>query len=878
MTMYRKNAATAGGPLAPILTVLLLGTTLILTSGYGKIADRGTSGANRETSPEPEVLASLGRMPVLFVANQGQVDGQVKYYTQAPGKTIYVTRDGVVFDLYRRSSAGSGSDGGTSGISEGDINRLSFTLEFIGADPGRTIVGMRPDEAVSNYFIGNDPAQWQRSVPSFREVWFKGVYPGTDLKLYGRGDTLAYDFIVDPGADVDNIKLSYNGIESLYLEHGELVVATAIGEVRQKPPYLYQVVGDRRIEIAGGFRLLDDRTYGFAVGDYDRVYPLFIDPDLVYSTYLGGSGSDYGAAIAVDTSGNVYVTGYTASTNFPTSGAYQGTYGGGGYDAFVAKLAANGSLSYSTYLGGSGDDYGRGIAVDSSGSAYVFGYTTSTNFPTAGAFQSTYGGGTNDAFVTKLAANGGSLIYSTYLGGSGDDYGGGIAVDSSGEAYVTGQTSSSNFPTSGAFQGANGDGFDAFVTRLAPNGGSLSYSTYLGGSSEDYGRGIAVDSSGNAYVVGYTLSTNFPTAGSYQTANAGSYDVFVSKLAANGGLSYSTYLGGGADDIGRGIATDVSGNVFVTGYTASSNFPVAGAYQGANGGGFDAFVVKLAANGGSLTYSTYLGGNGTDAGYSIAIDAAGSAYVTGQTSSGNFPLANAYQSAYGGGTNDVFVTKLAANGDSLNYSTYLGGSGDDYGYGIAVRSSGVAFLTGPTNSSNFPTVRAHQTTNGGSYDAFIARLVPDWKSFADSGHTTATDSFTSSANEHTVYMSGNGYAGNTTYRTIFWDAAGIRVAAMDTTTNSSGNLSAAHTFIQGNAVGAWHTAVYDSTSYSPTSYSGSDSHLAADDISNTGDTAFNVAATAIPEFPTMLAGIVPAGMCSALYWWLKRRGPAHVRA
>ncbi|MCP4557291.1 MAG: hypothetical protein GY836_17945, partial [Herbaspirillum sp.] len=446
---------------------------------------------------------------------------------------------------------------------------------------------------------------------------------------------------------------------------------------------------------------------------------------LSYSTYLGGDETDRGYGIAVDGSGNAYVTGYTGSTDFPTGQAFQGNVGS--VDAFVSKLApSGGTLVYSTYLGGGGIDRGYGIAVDGSGNAYVTGYTGSTDFPTAQAFQGTYAGGSWDAFVSKVAPSGGTLVYSTYLGGGSGDSASGIALDTSGAAYVTGYTWSTNFPTGQAFQGALGGGgnYDAFVSKLAPGGTALTYSTYLGGAGYETGNGIAVDGSGNAYVTGYTTSTDFPTAQAFQGTRPGDYDAFVSKLAPSGAtLTYSTYLGGGSIDYGRGIAVDNSGNAYVTGETFSTDFPTAQAFQGTNvGASWDAFVSKLAPSGAALAYSTYLGGGAGDFGFGIAVDNPGNAYVTGQTGSADFPTGQALQGT-NAGSSDAFVSKLAPTGATLTYSTYLGGFFNDFGYGIAVDTSGNAYVTGFTGSYDFPTAQAFQGTNaGGDYDAFVFKI------------------------------------------------------------------------------------------------------------------------------------------------------------
>ena len=470
---------------------------------------------------------------------------------------------------------------------------------------------------------------------------------------------------------------------------------------------------------------------------------------LGYSTYLGGSAFDQGTAIAVDAAGNTYVAGSTFSANFPvTPGAYDTTYHSGNH-VFVAKLSPGGSLDWATYLGGSVGEVPFGIAVDNSGNVYVTGQTASSDFPTTpNAFQTT-NRGSLDGFVTKLNPTGTALVYSTYLGGSDADFGGfAIAVDASGNAYIGGSTRSSDFPTTpGAFQttkpglaGVN----SATVTELNAMGSALIYSTYLGGTNSyvynEQVSGIAVDAAGNAYVSGITAATDFPTTpGALQTSSPGlGNQPFVAKLNASGsGLVYSTYLGGSGSSssgMGVGIAVDSSGDAYVTGSTQSSNFPTTpGAVQTTFGGGsYDAFVSKLNDTGTALVFSTYLGGSGNDYSSdfgSIALDGAGNVYVRGTTSSTDFPTANAVQATYGGGAFDAYVAKLNASGTALSYSTYLGGSGAEdqspNGTGdlIAVDAAGNAYVTGITASTDFPTANAVQATNAGDSDAFVTKIL-----------------------------------------------------------------------------------------------------------------------------------------------------------
>jgi hypothetical protein len=699
---------------AVFISVAFLILSLMLVYPLSDLVPQNRS-ADTVASPTKErIQEAYGKLPVLFIENQGQLDSMVEYYIKTPAQTLYFTKDGIIFDLTRCDQAEA------SGMADSRAERLVFSLDFMGANREPTIKGTGKDSAVVNYLTGDNPGKWHTDIPTYREVVYHEIYPAIDLRLLGKGNVLEYDFTVRPGACPDDIALVYNGIDSLRIENGELVAGTAFGDIEQDRPYTYQQIGDEKIQVDGGFRLGSGNTYGFYVTAYDNRYPLIIDPMLAYSTYLGGSSGDFGYGIAVDASGSAYVTGQTNSSNFPTQNPYQETRAGND-DVFVAKLSAGGdSLVYSTYLGGSQGDYGRGIAVDSTGCAYVTGGTNSGNFPTQNPYQGT-NAGNYDAFVARLSAAGTSLVYSTYLGGSHDDYGLGIAVDSAGCAYVVGFTYSSNFPTQNPYQGTNAGYFDAFVAKLSAAGDSLSYSTYLGGSQNDYGCGTAVDSAGDAYVTGYTYSSDFPTQKPYQETFAGFIDVFVARLSAVGNsLSYSTYLGGSSYDYGNGIAVDSADGAYVTGYTGSSDFPTQNPYQGTFAGIDDAFVARLSAAGNSLVYSTYLGGSYADFGYGIAVDASGGAYVTGYTGSSDFPT-QTYQGTFAGGT-DAFVARLSEAGSSLRYSTYLGGSGLDEGYGIAVDSAGGAYVTGYTGSSDFPTQNPYQEAKAGNYDVFVSKI------------------------------------------------------------------------------------------------------------------------------------------------------------
>lgn len=444
---------------------------------------------------------------------------------------------------------------------------------------------------------------------------------------------------------------------------------------------------------------------------------------LTYGTYLGGSKFDTFYAVAADSSGNTYAVGYTTGTLFPTLNAAQPAYGGGASDAVIVKLnAAGNAIIYATYLGGSDSDQAYGVATDAFGNAYVTGVTYSNNFPKVGALQPTFGGGLQDAFVTKLSPTG-VIVYSTLLGGTGDELGQGIAVNAAGEAYVTGSTSSVNFPRILPFQNVLGGVNDAFVSKLSAAGGSLVYSTYLGGSGSEYGQGITVDSAGGAIVVGQTGSSNFPTASAAQATFGGSAsDAFVTRMNPTGsGFVYSTYLGGTGPDVATGVA-EAGGAAIVVGYTSSSNFPRSNASQPTYGGSTDAFVARVSAAGPSFEFSTFLGGSGFDTASSVVVGPAGYVYVAGQTASSNFPtfLPVAGQEALHG-TDDGFLVAFSAATGSKSDATYLGGNASDGAVGVAVGGN-VVHVLGNTFSTNFPTPSGFFGSALGVPDGFLARL------------------------------------------------------------------------------------------------------------------------------------------------------------
>lgn len=703
------------------------------------------------TTSKQQLSDNYGKLPLVFEANQGQTDAQVKFMSRGSGYNLYLTSTQAVLTLRREKatrrtienhSAGRRPLNALYGRNRSNnkpapVEITTVRMSLVGANEKAKVVSAERQLGTVNYFIGNDPGKWQTGVPTYGIVEYQDVYSGVDLVYHGRQRQLEYDFIVKPGADPNQIRLGFGNSNNIRIdEFGDLVLTTKGGEVRQHKPVVWQEVNGARQEISGTYKLNDHDTVGFNLGAYDATRALVIDPVLSYSTYLGGDSSDFGQDIAVDSLGNAYVTGSTGSTNFPTTvGAKQTTYGGGDSDVFVTKLNSAGTaLVYSTYLGGNGNDGAFDgetfrLAVGPAGDTYVTASTQSSDFPTTpGAFQTSLNG-FSDVFVARLDPTGSVLVYSTYLGGASFEVGRGIAVDAGNNAYVTGNTGSTDFPTTaGAFQTAS-SGNEAFITKLNASGTALAYSTYLGGTALDWGQSIRVNSLGDAYVAGYTASSDFPTTpGAFQTTyGGGALDCFIAKLnPAGSALVYSSYLGGNHYDGGFDLAVDSSGNAYVSGFTFSPDFPTtAGAFQTTSGVDSNAFVTKINSAGSALVYSTYLGGlSSYDDGMGIAVDSSGNAYVTGRTGCLDFPTTvGAFQTSYGGGSIDTFVAKLNPAGSALVYSTYLGGAEDDAGFGIALDPLGNFYVAGYTNSTNFPTTPgSFQTSSSGASEAFAAKF------------------------------------------------------------------------------------------------------------------------------------------------------------
>ena len=659
----------------------------------------GASFSQQPATPiDTAVVASeYGKLPLNFEPNQGQNDPRVRFSSRGQGYSLFLTDTAAVLSLSKpepqpQSRGVRQSPSHATAAEAHPIKTDVVRMELAGAAPDLKVTGTDMLPGKVNYFIGKDPSKWRTDLPTYGKVKYSAVYPGVDLVYYGNQRQLEYDFVVAPGADASQVHLHFAGADKLAIDsNGNLKISASNGEISFHKPVVYQMKDGKREPVSGRFELLAKSDLDFALGNYDHTRELVIDPTLAYSTYLGGSTSDSANGIAVDTGGHAYVTGSTYSSDFPTdASSYEAT-----------DPAPNN---------------GNHIGV---------------------------------AFITKFHHDGSGLIYSTFLGGTGGDSATAIALDSAGNAYVTGTTSSNNFPvTPGAYK-INNAGDSSFVTKLNPTGTNLVYSTYIVASPAATGfigaTGIAVDSSGHAYVTGSTTSKSFTvTANAFQKTNHALYGTaFVIRLGESGGWAeYSTYLGGSNYETAYGIAVGNADEAYVTGTTYSHDFPAtSGAYQTKNKAAAmnmnNAFVTKLNLTGSGLVYSTYLGGTGVesgDAAYGIAINASGDAYVTGNAYSDDFPTTNgAYQIVnHATGADNAFVAKLNAAGSQLLYSTYLGGSGainvapldddapgawGDSGSAIAVDSIGDAYVTGYAVSGDFP------VTNG----AYMTRVPAGWR-------------------------------------------------------------------------------------------------------------------------------------------------------
>ena len=717
--------------------VLMLALCAAGTLALASARTRADADAEARAKARP-VLEKFQQSPAVFIENQGQwEDASVRFTMNSMGCNVGLTSASVRFQLFQREAEPGQRMGPMGPIRQigqmekeaardaagGESDRRNavrraakmkqFAMRFEGARAAPP-VGEGKSEQVFHYRSG-EASRWRENVASWNAVVYRGLWEGIDLRVRGRRAGVKYEFLVAPGADWRKIRLRYEGVEELKLRGDgslELLLGKGWQPLVDGAPFIYQDAPGGRKTIAGKYALMDARTCGYEItGPFDPALPLMIDPELVWSTYLGGNSGDDGKGIAVDGAGNVFVTGFTYSSGW-VSGGFDTTYNGGFTDVFVAKLSKSGAHLWSTYLGGIYDEQGFGIAVDSTGNVFVTGFTGSPGW-VSGGFDTTDKEASN-AFVAKLSGSG-LHLWSTYLGGNDCDEGYGIAVDGAGNVFVTGETWSSAW-VSGGFDTTHNGNSDAFVAALSGSGAHL-WSTYLGGSNYDSGKGIAVDGAGNVLVTGITQSSGWVSGGFNTTLIGGA---FVVKLSGSGSHLWSTYLGGDSGDEGRGIAADGAGNVFVTGMTYSSGWVSGGFDTTYNGGGRDAFVAELSGSGAHL-WSTYLGGSELDQGRGITVNGAGNVFVTGETLSSGW-VSGGFDTTFNGGY-DAFVAELSGSGAHL-WSTYVGGSSWDWGSGIAVDGTGNVSLTGGTMSSGWVSGGFDTTYNDAGYgDGFVAKIT-----------------------------------------------------------------------------------------------------------------------------------------------------------
>lgn len=731
----RKPAiATAGRCLVALVAMSLSGVLLL----QFPVPPR------RMAPARASAAGNFAQLPLAFEPNSGHLDTVADYFARGPGYTVYLNGGEAAIVSARvkpvqppRLSRLTNPAAGTLALDGSPLEDVTtLRIRFAGSAPSAPAAS-ESLPGVSHYFIGNDPSTWRTGVPQYGRISYRNIYPGIDAVYYGRQHRLEYDLVVHPGADASKIRISFENAKRLRLdENGGLVIPIGGREFVQRRPSVYQRLEAGRVTVAASYRISPDAGEAqIALASYDHARPLIIDPVLEYGTFYGGAVTDFATSIAVDSAGNAYITGSTNSIALPGPKP-SGTALRGPSDAFVAKINAAGTaILYAAYIGGSGQETGSSIAVDGPGNAYIAGVTTSADFPVAsGAPQGRFGGGPFDAFAVKLNATGSALLYSTYLGGSGADVANAIAVDLTGNAYVAGFTASPDFPgiRPGAIQSAPAGGQDGFVVKLNVSGAGFLFATYFGGAGDDVINDIALDPEDGPYIAGDTTSPRLPgiRSDSIQSVRRGARrDAFVAKLTATGSsVVFTTFLGGSADQSASAI-TSAQGLACITGFTTSADFPVTqSAYQLRNRGSSEAFVTQIDDVGRSLIFSTYLGGNGQDYGYSVVLDSDGNAYVAGFTNSTDF-LAGVSQPPRRGNAS-AFVTELDSQGRRVLFTTYFGANDInnpvDLAANLGASSGDEIFVAGSAHPAfDFPSSKTPmlQSYGGGPYDAFVAKLA-----------------------------------------------------------------------------------------------------------------------------------------------------------
>jgi hypothetical protein len=698
--------------IAPVVALLcVLGFTLAArtdkTSALGATEASAASGA---------VSVEFAQVPLYFVENRGQHAAEALFSAAPPGYTLWMTKSGLVFDSSRKTAAGEREGA--------EFSRSVSRLKFVGASAEVRVEAIEPDACRVSYFKGNSPAGWVKDVPTSRAVRYSGIYPATDLKVYGTSSAVEYDWIVSPGGDPGLIRFKYEASGGVRLSAGgDLVVSTSFGDLVHHKPVCYQEISGVRLPVSASFQALGEGVFGFELSAYDHSIPLVIDPVvLVASTYIGGADRDAVLAVTADARGAIYATGHTLSSDFPALKGYDMKLSDD-YDAVVLKFAPDGkTLVFSTYFGGKGYERGNDIVIDRKRTIWVVGGTESDDYPTKNAVDDT-ANGDQDGFLARFNPLGNALLYSTYLGGGQTDTARSLGVGSDFSVVVSGSTQSKNFPVKDAFQEELGGVKDAFLVKYAAGAKSILYATYLGGTGEDLAYSVALGSDSAAYLGGYSMSSDFPVKNPYDSTRSGSSDAIAAKFDSKGALVYSTYIGGADLDKAMRIVVDSKGAAYLTGYTVSKNFPTKNAYDDSHNGYYDIFILKLAPSGKSLEFSTYLGGSHYDTAYGMALDASGAVWIGGITDSPGFPLKDPIDSTLGGnGKTDGFVARISKTRAKLEFSTFLGGQGAETLNDLAGSADGTVVAGGYTDSTDFPVLNPYDGTFNGGIDCFITKF------------------------------------------------------------------------------------------------------------------------------------------------------------
>jgi len=677
--------------------------------------------------------ASGHNQPIFFTENAGQWDSNVLFRATEGNATVWLTGDGILYALSRH--VGQPPEQASE---SGDVLRsehLVFGVKFIGSNPRSEVYGVSEKDFYHNYFLGNDPTQWKTSVPNYDTIVYHELYPGIDMKYYGKPDGIEYTFTVAPGSDPSAIKLRYEGVESVRIDKdGRLLLSTVWGTLEETIPAVYQVTNGKRVDVGASYRIEDDGSIGFRVdSDYKSDAILVIDPELTFSSYLGGTGAQYPSDIKEDSQGNIVIMGHTRSVDFPiTVGAYQETFAGGVFDVFITKVSRlTNQIIYSTFLGGSGRDEEPKMDFGPQEDVYITGRTYSDDFPLVNPLQATLNG-TDDSYVLKMNPTCDQLLYSTFLGGSKEEDWSRIAVDTAGYICVSGITTSSDFPTVNPYSSElNGGQFDGFVTKYYPAGDAMVYSTYIGGRQDEELECMGVTKDGEVVVAGLTHSDDYPMVNSLYPCLINPdalIDAIITKFSSDGSyLIFSTYISGTQDEWFEDLVLDDDGNIYVVGGMETTDFEIVNSFQpdhcpiAPETKGSDMFVAGVSAAGDEVLFAGFLCGSYDDYGTSIDLGPDGSIYVTGVAESNDFTLASPIDATFDG-ESDMVLARISPDGTQLIYSTYFGGSDDDYKPHVGAGNDDCVHITGSTYSDDIPMVNAFQPYSLANYDLFLATI------------------------------------------------------------------------------------------------------------------------------------------------------------